>query len=98
MKTDKRISAELAEIRQKLDSIEEHLVWLIKPDQRFAVGRRVEFSRRARKRGFPLRKRATRGIVKAIDGFSVVVLLDGYRKPSSYHHAFFNPVSGPKLF
>jgi hypothetical protein len=88
----------LPEIRAGLDAIEDHMIWLIKPDARFSVGQRVEFSRRGRAAGFPSRKASASGVVKKLEGFSLVVLLDGYRRPHAYHHAFFNPVSGPKLF
>lgn len=95
---DKRIRAELDVIATKLSALEEHMIWLIHPDTRFCVGQRVEWSRRARARGFPRRKIAQRGVVKVIDGFSIIVKLDGLKKQTSFHHAFFNPVSGPKLF
>jgi hypothetical protein len=95
---DKRVKTQLDSISEKLRSIEEHMIWLIKPDTRFRVGQRVEWSRRGRECGHPRRKIAQRGTVKAIRGFSVVVKLDGLKQPTSYHHAFFNPVSGPKLF
>jgi hypothetical protein len=94
----RKVRAELPEIRAGLDAIEGHMMWLIRPEHRFSIGQRVEFSRRARECGFPKRKRSAKGIVKEIDGFSLVVLLDFYQQPHSYHHAFFNPVSGPKLF
>jgi len=88
----------IAQIRDKLAMIEGHLAWLIKPAQRFRVGQRVEFSLKAHRAGFPARQRSEKGVVKAIVGFSVVVQLDGQKQRRTYHHAFFNPVSGPKLF
>lgn len=97
MKT-KSVASELAEIRQKLDVIEGYMIWLIRPDVRFRIGQRVEWSRRGRKRGFPRRKCAQRGTVKAFDGFSILVQLDGLKQPRTYHHGFFNPVTGLKLF
>jgi hypothetical protein len=95
---EKEIRDTIAEIKQGLDAIEDHMIWQIKPEQRFKIGQRVEFGRRARERGFPQRKRSAKGIVKAIDGFNLVVLLDFYARPKSFYHAFFNPVSGPKVF
>lgn len=95
---DPAIRRTLERIKTGLDNIEDHMVWLITPIQRFHLNQRVEFSRRARKRGFPTRKASFKGVVKAINGFSISVLLDGYKRTHSYHHAFFNPVSGPKLF
>jgi len=94
----RKVKEELPEIRSGLDAIESHMAWLIKADQRFARGQRVEWSRAGRKRGYPHRKIAQQGSVKGMDDFSLVVLLDGYKKPHSFHHSFFNPVQGPKLF
>lgn len=94
----RKVRAELPEIHAGLDAIEGHMIWLIAPEQRFRIGQRVVFGRRARARGFPKRKQSDKGVVKRIEGFSLVVLLDGYRRPHTYHHAFFNPVSGPELF
>lgn len=93
-----QVSQLIADIHAKLDAIEAHLIWTIRPEQRFRIGQRVAFSRRAHKIGFPARKRSEKGVVRGIDGFSVVVQLDGQKQRRSYHHAFFNAVSGPKLF
>lgn len=90
--------AQIAEINKKLDTIEDGLAWLIRPEHRFIVGQRVEWSRRGRAHGFPTRKKAQRGTVKAMSGFSVCVKLDGLKQQRDYHHAFFNPVGGLKLF
>lgn len=98
MKNDKRIFELLDTIEQKLEVIEEHMCWLIRADMRFRLRQRVEWSRRGRARGFPRRKIAQRGTVRAIHAFSIIVKLDGMKRPTSYHHAFFNPVEGPKLF
>lgn len=94
----KLFTDELSQIRKLLDSIEDNYVWLIKTDARFRIGQRVEFSRRARRRGINSRTKSDTGIIKNISGFSIVVLLDGYKHTKSFHHAFFNPVKGPKLF
>lgn len=96
---DNQIWETIDRISEKLSSIEEHMAWIIKPEQRFRVGQRVEWSRKAHKQGWMVRKNARRGTVKAIEVFSIVVKLDNYKgKPRRFHHAFFNPVSGPKLF
>jgi hypothetical protein len=92
------VSALLREIRGRLAAIEDNLIWVIKPEQRFRIGHRVEFSRRAVERGIAKRKRSSKGYVKSIVGFSVVVQFDGQKQRHTYHHAFFNPVTGPKLF
>jgi hypothetical protein len=88
----------IAEIKARLTTIEEYMAWLIRADQRFKVGQRVEWSRAGKRAGFPHRKVAQRGTVRALDSLSIEVLLDGYTRPHSFHHSFFNPVSGPKLF
>lgn len=98
MNTNKRIMSQIDQICEKLDGIEEQMVWLIKPDQRFHVGQRVEWSKRGRKMGYPRRKIAQRGTVKEINGFSILVRLDGLKQEIKFHHAFFNPLFGPKLF
>lgn len=92
------IRSELDAIFKKLGALEGHMIWLIRSDARFRVGQRVEWSRRGREQGFPRRKIAQKGTVKAISGFSIVVKLDGLKQQRSFHHAFFNPVSGGKLF
>lgn len=96
--TERAIRKQLDEIGEKLANVEEHMAWLITPDKRFRVGQRVEWSRSGRRKGFPKRKVAQRGTVKDINDFLIVVKLDGMKSQSSFHHAFFNPVSGPKLF
>ncbi len=98
MKIDDRIREQLRIISEKLQAIEEMNAWLIKADSRFRVGQRVEWSRRAKTAGFPRRKIAMRGTVKEINCFSIAVQLDGLKQVNSFHHAFFNPISGPKLF
>lgn len=85
-------------ISAKLEIIEEHMAWLIRPEERFRVGQRVEWSAKGLKSGFPTRKKSKKGTVKAINSFSIVVKLDGRTRNETYHHAFFNPVIGQKLF
>jgi hypothetical protein len=95
---NKEIAQTIDQINEKLSNIQEHMAWMILAHQRFSIGMRVEWSEKARKAGFPRRKCAQRGTVKAIDGFTIVVKLDGLKKPTSYHHAWFNPAKGPRLF
>jgi hypothetical protein len=97
-KIDDQIRTQLDAICEKLKAIEEHMAWTIKAEQRFGIGQRVEWSRKAREAGFPTRKKAKRGTVKGVGLFSIVVKLDSLKKPGGYHHAWFNPISGPKLF
>ena len=88
----------IAEIKERLTTIEEYMAWMIRADQRFRVGQRVEFSRKAQRNGIVPRTLARKGTVKRIDLLSVWVLIDGRKQPGCWHHAFFNAVSGPKLF
>lgn len=98
-KIEKQTKKIIAEIQQKLDNIEGYMVWLIAAGQRFRKDQRVEFSKRAIRRHLvPSTRADVRGTIKSIKGFSVVVALDDRKHPRSYHHAFFNPVFGPKLF
>jgi putative ribosome biogenesis GTPase RsgA len=90
----------ISEINAKLDAIEEHMAWLLRADQRFVVGDKVELSRKARRRFVvPKTRHDRKGRVKRIANvFSIVVQLDGYKRPITFHHSFFNRVRGPKLF
>ncbi len=89
----------IAEIRASLEVIKSNLAWLIKADQRFVIGQRVVFSNKARQQFIARGKRAKlKGTVRGVDLFSIEVQLDGVKRKRSYHHSFFNPVSGPKLF
>jgi hypothetical protein len=93
-----QIKTEIEQIKESLERISEYMAWTIKPTQRFIIGQRVEWSRKARKQGYPTRKIAQKGTVKAINSFTITVKLDGLKKVKNYHHAFFNPVLGQKLF
>jgi hypothetical protein len=98
MKNDENIKEVLSDIRAQLNEIEEHLQWSLFAEQRFRIGDKVEWSRKARRQGFPRRKVAQRGVIKGMNGFNVVVQLLGTKKSQKFHHAFFNPVYGPHLF
>ena len=98
---DAKIQKLIRQINEKLDAIEDLMAWRILARERFKVGQRVEFSRSADRSGISKGRKGgvRRGrIVSIDDGCGVVVLLDGYKKPTGFHHAFFNPVSGPKVF
>lgn len=99
-KVEKSIPQLLAQIEEKLKAIEEYAAWMVRGDQRFKVGQRVQFSRKAIEQGFSRGdKRGKKGKVLAIEnGFWLKVQIDGLKHPKDFHHSFFNPVSGPKLF
>ena len=91
----------LDKIEHRLNLINEYFAWMIHAEQRFNVGQRVEFSRLADDQGISKgRKKGVRtGTVKTIDdSFIIGVQLDGYKRPAGFHHSFFNPMRGPKLF
>lgn len=98
MKMNQQIHQKIKEIEEHLDSISEHMAWLISAEQRFQIGQRVEWSRKGKAQGFLRRKNCHRGTVKGVNSFTITVQLDGLKHASKFHHAFFNPISGPKLF
>lgn len=94
MAIDKRIRSLIDSIEKRIDGLEEGMFWLIRPDQRFKVGQRVQFSAIADRRMISARTKGgvrTGKVVKVERAVSIVVLLDGYRTPRSYHHMFFEP-------
>lgn len=91
-KTDAAIMDTIDRINAKLDMLTEQLAWLVRAGDRFRKGQRVQFSALAKAKGISKRKHgADRGRVIGTTGFTVTVLLDGYKQPSSFHHMFFDP-------
>lgn len=90
----KEILAIIEQLEKRLDSIEELAAWAIPAYVRFKKGQRVQFSALADRKLISRRTKGgvRRGTVVKNDGFSVVVLLDGYKKPRSYFHAFFERI------
>lgn len=84
-----------AEIEKRLASLEDTISFLVKSNQRFKKGQRVKFSEKAKRSGITRTKGGVQKgrVVKVGDGFTMEVLLDGYKKPHQYHHAFFEGVS-----
>jgi hypothetical protein len=65
-------------------------VLAILANQRFAVGDRVTFSPRAKRQGMNKRRKSQVGEVTAVsDNFSILVLLDGEKRATDWHHSFF---------
>ena len=81
----------ISQINERLDSIETLMSFSISAMQRFRVGQRVKFSPAAKRAGVSTRTKrgVQKGRVVGMDGFTVRVLLDGYKKPHAYHHIFF---------
>lgn len=89
---EKELLANLLEISERLAAIEYTLNWTILAKQRFLVGDKVKFSPQARRDGINERTKGgvqTGQVVAVDDGFSIKVLLKGYKRPTSYHHMFF---------
>ncbi len=81
----------VSDINERLDSIEDLMMFTIRADQRFRVGQRVKFSAKAERQQIS-KGRPPRGTVKRVDSVSVVVLLDGRKQPTSFNHMFLEPV------
>lgn len=80
----------IEQIHTRLDSIEELMSFAIRASSRFKRGQRVKLSPRAKLR---FKGGATKGrVTKVGDSFTVEVLIDGYKRPHSFHHGFFDPV------
>lgn len=81
-------------INKSLDNIEFMVGFTIRPRQRFRAGQRVEFSPMAIRKGISRGRKGgvvTGKVVSVSDGFTIDVLLDGYKRPHGYHHMFFVP-------
>lgn len=83
------IATIVRQIDERLTVLEDLAAWMVRADQRFGVGQRVQFNAEGERQG--LAKRAQGGKVVGLDGFMVSVLLDGYVRPHSFHHSFFDP-------
>jgi hypothetical protein len=93
--TEKSVRNLLDEISDRLDAIEDLAAWLVRANQRFRKGQRVQFSPAAFRKGLVRRVKggAMKGtVVHVDDGFAVRVLIDGYKHPTDYHHSFFEAV------
>jgi hypothetical protein len=91
---EKRLSHIEKCLSELIDTLETFMAFQVKADQRFKKGQRVLFSPRAFRHGIaPAKGGAKKGrVTKVTDGFTVEVLVDGYKKSHSYFHAFWNPV------
>lgn len=94
------IESTIEDIGKRLDHLEEMLYWLIPATERFEEGDRVEFSEIADRKLISERTKAgvrTGKVVAVKNFYTVTVLLDGYKRPKSFHHMFFNPLRTPRL-
>lgn len=83
----------LDDIIKRLDSIEDLLGWKMLAADRFDVGEKVTFSPKAFRKRIASRRKSTTGkVTKVSTHYSIEVLLDGYKRPSSFHHSFFDPI------
>lgn len=92
---ESKLLRDLKRIEERLDGIEDVMSFTVKASQRFKKGDRVEFNAKADKRLISERRKGgvrTGTVIAVDDGWSMKVLLDGYKHPSSYHHSFFDKV------
>lgn len=90
---EKKLLRELDRIEKRLDGIEDVMSFMVKASQRFKKDDRVEFNAKADKRLFSERRKARTGtVISAGDDWMVKVLLDGYKRPMSFHHSLFDKV------
>lgn len=90
-RTGPTVSELIADINKRLDNIECLTSWLVKAEHRFRVGQRVEFSAAAERAGLTRQRKGgvRTGKVVGVSGFTVDVLLDGYKKSRGFQHGFF---------
>lgn len=94
MDKDRQILAVIDQINKRTDNMEKMTMWLVRANQRFKKGQRVRLSPLADRARLKLKGGGTKGTVSGLgDGFSVDVLPDGYKKPHSYFHGFWEPVT-----
>lgn len=94
---ERKLAKDLAKIEERLDGIEDVMSFMVKASQRFKQGDRVEFNAKADKRLISERRKSRTGtVVSAGDGWTVSVLLDGYKHPKSFHHSFFDKAKRKK--
>lgn len=92
---DRTVMEVIDDINERLDRIEELASFSIRSNQRFKKGQRVKFSAKAYRANIANGRKGgvtTGRVVRVGDGFSMDVLLDGYKKPTGYHHSFFDPI------
>jgi len=90
---------DLTKIEKRLEAVEELMSFMVKASSRFKIGQRVQFSAKADSTQVSARTKGgvrTGTVIEAGDSFTVKVLLDGYKRPHDYHHAFFERVRGRK--
>ncbi len=90
-----RVQQIILSIEKRLDSLEDLMAFLVKANVRFKEGQRVQFSASADRKGISRRIKGgvRKGRVTKVNGYSITVLLDGYKRPSSFSHSFFDPIS-----
>jgi hypothetical protein len=87
------VLGELDAIKERIDKLVSLAMWAILAEQRFCVGDRVTFSPQAIRQGMNKRRKSQFGRVEEVsDHFSIKVRLDGAKKATSWHHAFFQQV------
>jgi hypothetical protein len=90
-KTKESLESIIGDINKRLDSIEELTLWLTKAELRFKKNQRVRLSQLAHRRNVTVRGPG-KGKVLKVEGFTVTVLPDGYKKPHTYWHGYWESV------
>ena len=84
------VLAEIDAIKERVDALHALAMWGILANQRFEVGDRVTFSPQAKRQGMHLRRKSQIGTVTKVSShFQIHVQLDGVKRPSGWHHGFF---------
>lgn len=79
------------EIGKRLDSLEEVMAFTTRANARFVGGEKVKLSDRAQRKGLRLKGGVRTGkVVSVSDGLTIDVLVDGYKRPHTYHHMYFD--------
>ena len=97
MNNDDQLEATIPEIIRRLDAVEDMILFSIRANARFKRGQRVQLSHRAKRAKLKFKRGVTRGrVISASDSFTMVVLMDGYKRPTGFFHGFFDPIGGRK--
>ena len=89
-----KIMATIAEIEKRLDGLEFLTYFATDANLRFKKRQRVRLSALAKRKQFKLVRGSGKGtVIEVKTGHSITVLPDGYKKPHTYFHGYWEPVS-----
>jgi hypothetical protein len=81
------------QINDRIDRLQESMLWLVDARKRFNEGQRVKFNDLAISKGVPNKqKRFGRSgkLVRIVNSWSIEVQLRGYSKPRQFWHGYFD--------